>query len=221
MRDIEAVVETLGLKRFDIYSGVNASMLAVTYAAMYGERVRRMVVWESFARGLDTLETRPMQVAHGAQANLDNWDEYCRWSAHVSLGWRHPDLATLITPMLIAACSMNAIRDIFLRYTPDDVTPLLGDLSMPVLACQVQDRSNVLPERIDAVVAAIPHCTLYRTADAELVPVAGRNVGRVIETIRDFLDAPGHEQQSSAPRATTAGPSPRPPSPRRSAPPRP
>jgi class 3 adenylate cyclase len=55
-RDLEAVVEHLGLDRFDLVSlGVLAGPVAMTYAAAHQQRVVRLVLSSAFVRGAETI----------------------------------------------------------------------------------------------------------------------------------------------------------------------
>ena len=52
MRDFEAVIDAAGLRRFDLIGTCQGGPIAVEYAARHPERVRRLVLYGSYARGL-------------------------------------------------------------------------------------------------------------------------------------------------------------------------
>ena len=51
VRDLEAVVDTVGLRRFPLFAMSQAGAVAVVYAARHPERVSRMVLLGAYARG--------------------------------------------------------------------------------------------------------------------------------------------------------------------------
>ena len=55
MLDVEAVVERLGLQRFDLYATLHTGPLAIAYAVRNPERVSRLVLSCSYAAASDWL----------------------------------------------------------------------------------------------------------------------------------------------------------------------
>ena len=51
LRDFEALVEHLGLSRFSVYATSAGGPVAMSYAATHPERVERLVLHGTFARG--------------------------------------------------------------------------------------------------------------------------------------------------------------------------
>src|SRR5688572_20105056 len=68
MRDFEAVIDAAGFGRFDLLGTCQGGPLAVEYAARHPERVRRLVLYGSYARGL--ARRNPDQTGRG-QVLLD------------------------------------------------------------------------------------------------------------------------------------------------------
>jgi pimeloyl-ACP methyl ester carboxylesterase/DNA-binding CsgD family transcriptional regulator len=81
MHDIEAVVDSAGLKRFDMLGVCWGSPIAIEYAARYPERVRRLVLYGGYAEGR-MRGKRPMD-AKDAKLLLDM----------TRLGWGQPSHA--------------------------------------------------------------------------------------------------------------------------------
>jgi pimeloyl-ACP methyl ester carboxylesterase/DNA-binding CsgD family transcriptional regulator len=62
LRDLEAVVDALGLKQFPLFAMSQACAVAVAYAARHPERVSRMVLHGGYARGWLKRDLTPEQV---------------------------------------------------------------------------------------------------------------------------------------------------------------
>src|SRR5699024_3678591 len=52
VRDLEAVVDTLGLKHFPLLGFCQGAAVAVTYAARHPERVDRLILYGSYIQGM-------------------------------------------------------------------------------------------------------------------------------------------------------------------------
>jgi pimeloyl-ACP methyl ester carboxylesterase/DNA-binding CsgD family transcriptional regulator len=68
LRDFEAVIDAAGFARFDLLGTCQGGPLAVEYAARHPERVRRVVLYGSYARGV--AKRNPDQAGRG-QVLLD------------------------------------------------------------------------------------------------------------------------------------------------------
>ena len=91
MLDLEAVVEQLGLGRFDVFAQVTAGPVAIAYAARRPERVSHLLLWCSHARGSDILQTPQGQAIFGLVDQ--DWVLYTETMAHATLGWSGGELA--------------------------------------------------------------------------------------------------------------------------------
>jgi len=59
VRDLEAVVDAAGLKRFSLLGISQGGPIAITYAVRHPERVSRLVLLGAYARGYSELLARP------------------------------------------------------------------------------------------------------------------------------------------------------------------
>ena len=55
LRDVEAVVEALELAQFDLACYFDGAFVAIPYAARRPEMVKRLLLWQPFAVGVDYL----------------------------------------------------------------------------------------------------------------------------------------------------------------------
>ena len=51
MRDLEAVVDTLGLERFPLLGISQGGPVAITYAVQHPEKVSHLILYGGYARG--------------------------------------------------------------------------------------------------------------------------------------------------------------------------
>jgi class 3 adenylate cyclase/pimeloyl-ACP methyl ester carboxylesterase len=149
VRDMEAVVDALGLERFALYGMSQGGPTAITYAVRHPGRVSHLILYGSFARMgwfLDTEEGRQQ-----AEAML----------TLVRHGWGSdaPTFRQLFTSAFMPDADIDAIRafnelqrvsafadnvvDLFAAMLDIDVRPLLPQVTVPTL---------VIHRRGDAVV---------------------------------------------------------------------
>lgn len=65
VRDLETVVDTLGLERFPIFALSQGCAVAVAYAARHPERVTRLVLYGGYAQGAVARARTPEELAEG------------------------------------------------------------------------------------------------------------------------------------------------------------
>jgi len=83
LRDMEAVVRTLGLKRFSLLGMGIGGPRAIEYAACHPRQVDKLILAETFARVLDTLSREILQGF--AQLARANWEVASRTIADLAL----------------------------------------------------------------------------------------------------------------------------------------
>ncbi|HEY5639913.1 MAG TPA: alpha/beta fold hydrolase, partial [Dehalococcoidia bacterium] len=59
LTDLEAVVERVGLGRFNLYGFLHGSHTATAYAVAHPDRVERLVLYQPFVRGVDFYTAVP------------------------------------------------------------------------------------------------------------------------------------------------------------------
>ena len=71
VEDVAAVVDDAQLPSFDLFGSADGAPVAAAYAAHHPDRVLRMVLWSSFARGTDI--GRPSELQSVADLVRQNW----------------------------------------------------------------------------------------------------------------------------------------------------
>ncbi len=194
LRDLEAVVEHLGLRSFSLFAIHMAGMVAVSYAARHPERVSHLILWCSFARGADFIESPQIQ---GLQALAEkDWELYTETLAHARMGWTAGEEARLTAEYLRESTTPEAFRACFTEFRGSDVTPLLPQVKSPTLVLhrrQVPLPPVALSQGLASRIASARLTVLEGTS---LYPFVG-DVQSVVEAIDEFLGV-GHEEARDA-----------------------
>ncbi|MDP6389984.1 MAG: alpha/beta fold hydrolase [Alphaproteobacteria bacterium] len=192
--DFETMVEATGADRFPILGISQGSGVAIAYTVQYPERVSRLILYGSYARGRNH---------RGSQTNID--EEQALMTV-IRNGWgqENPAFRQVFTSLFvpnataeqmqwfndvqrITTTAENAVRQ---RQIQNDinVTDLLDQVSVPTLVMHVREDGVVPFDEGRRVAAAIP--------GARFVPLDGQNHlilehepawPRFLEEVRAFL----------------------------------
>ncbi len=91
VRDLEAVVDALGLERFALSGVINTAAVAVAYAARHPERVSHLIVSGFAPRLADGMPKDTIRAVFGIRAV--DWEVYTETMAHLMLGWTEGEIA--------------------------------------------------------------------------------------------------------------------------------
>jgi pimeloyl-ACP methyl ester carboxylesterase len=145
VRDLEAVVDTLGLERFALYGISQGGPTAITYAVRHPERVSHLILYGSFARFLDTEEGRQQAEAMFTLIRQG-------WGSDV------PAFRQLFTNLFMPDADIDAIRAFNelerVSASADNVVGLMTavlDIDVTQLLPQVTVPTLVIHRRGDAV----------------------------------------------------------------------
>ena len=133
MRDLEAVVERLGLQRFALLGYVDSGVVAIGYAVRHPERVSHLVLWGSQARG---AHVRGEQTPHvpGMFALLENdWDLFVATASHVMFGLPTGDLGLQVADFIRQSTTAETVQAAFEASSQSDVAALLPQVRSPTL----------------------------------------------------------------------------------------
>lgn len=183
VRDMEAVVRALELKRFTLWATAIGGFRALAFAARHPDVLDRLVLHGAFARLADVFSDEAL-LALAAMCRF-NWDMAVRTLADFAsrreseeLGLRLADLFSKSTSDEVAArlCECNVGLDL---------TPELPQVRVPALVLHEVGDSVFPVSLAQKLAAALP--------DARLIPLPGStwvNVGgieRVSSEVRAFL----------------------------------
>ena len=85
VRDMEAVVDRLGLERFALFAPVFNGLVGVAYAVRHPERVTHLILWHSGARTTDLIGGPQGQAL--LQLVDADWEMFTETLANVVFGW--------------------------------------------------------------------------------------------------------------------------------------
>ncbi|HXD44342.1 MAG TPA: alpha/beta fold hydrolase [Pseudolabrys sp.] len=172
--DLEAVVDALGLKRFDLFGMSQGGAIAIAYAARHPDKVSRLVLCGAYARGSLRRDLTP-DARREAEVLLDL----------IRLGWgkNNPAFRQVFTSLFIpdgtpeqhqwfndlervSAFPQNAADIIETSYWID-VANLAAQLQVPTLIFHASEDARVPFEEGRILASLIPN--------ARFVPLASRN----------------------------------------------
>ena len=111
MRDLEAVVERLGLQRFALLGYVDSGVVAIGYAVRHPERVSHLVLWGSQARG-SHIRGEETPYLPGIFALLENdWDLFVATASHLMFGLPTGDLDPQVADFIRQSTTAEAVRE--------------------------------------------------------------------------------------------------------------
>jgi class 3 adenylate cyclase len=191
VRDLEAVVDALGLERFALYGISQGGPTATTYAVLHPERVSSLILYGSFARvswlldtqeGQEQFDTRLALVRQGWDSDLPAHRQFFTSlfmpDAGVAAIEAFNELQRVSTSGEIAAALAFAMRDM-------DVTQLLPQVTVPTLVIHRRGDAIVPFESGRELATGIP--------GARLLALEGRNHAMlpdepVIEVFRNAIN---------------------------------
>ncbi len=194
LKDLEAVVERLGLTQFDLMARSHAVASTVAYANRFPERVASLVLHNPYASGADYYESSPHTRAIYLLTDMadDDWEFYTLTLAHWSLKFRDSELAHELGAVMKDNLSSKAYIDGVGEIRSVEIREQLRQLSVPTLV--VRDASAgvfAIPKLANEVASLVP--------DAQSVAVDSREA--FASAVNDFLPT----EAASTTVSTTVG----------------
>ncbi len=182
-RDLEAVLDAVGLERFVLFGRTHGTPFAITYAALHPERVSHLVLSNPHAR---TRDLRPAFESVGVQIPEEmtnaQWEGYTRIVANNVMGFSRPDVSALLARNYRDSMTPSSFRAFHAWREIVDVSDLLPRVRVPALVLSRQSDSRP-PLELD-VAAAIPNAVLVSNAPG--MPV-GRWLDAETQAVEAFL----------------------------------
>jgi len=146
--DLRAVLDAAGSKQAILYAVSESGPMAVYFTALHPERVRALVLYGTFAKmeGVERMSWTSSEDAHHEflEGLVRNWGSGRAYGYFVS---HPPDPAAaqrLLARYERSACTPQMCREILLRNSEIDVTPILPAIAKPTLVMHC-DGDPVLP----------------------------------------------------------------------------
>jgi class 3 adenylate cyclase len=197
--DVAAVVDHLGLERFDLWGIIDGAAVSVAYAARHPERVSRLVLWTAYPCGVEII--RPGAARGLVELILGNWGLARRAIADVTFPSGPTELQRWFSDFLRdhASPEMTARCVEFLASV--DVRPYLPPVKAPTLVLHRRGARDAPLAAGRAAAALIP--------DARFVALEGDIdhpfLGDIsyVEIMTQFLDE--DRRQQPVPQPSPAG----------------
>jgi class 3 adenylate cyclase len=187
VRDLEAVVNGLGLERFALMAPLWLGPPAVTFAAREPEKVSHLVLWCSWARSSDYwLSSAPRAMR--ALRDQD-WVIYTETVSHLSLGWEAGAPARQFAEMMRECVTSEGAKAFWDAMEGIDVTDLLPQVKTPTLVVHRRDVSFPVVETSKYLASKIPGARLALLDGDSLAPFLGGDdaARQLMDEIKSFL----------------------------------
>ena len=155
--DVEAVVDRLGLNRFDMFGAFDAGPVAIAYAARHPERVSCLVLWCSWAR---TSDMRSPRIKAWLGLIDQDWELMTDTCAHLALGWPAGEVGRHAAERLRESVTPEAERAALEAMGQFDVTDLLPRVKAPTLVLHRGDIPWLPVDIARALASRIPDARL-------------------------------------------------------------
>lgn len=197
-RDLAAVAEHYGLRRFALWGAIGGSPAAMRYAAQYPGRVAHLMLWGAFLHGDDIYG----QSIKGMGALLrDEWEIYTDTYAQVAFGWPHAETAAQYASLMRDSISQQAafacMRALASVSTADDAR----QIASPTLVLARRDAKFTAAPQAQALAGVIPGARILVLDGDSPAPFLGDSRA-VIDAIVAFVQQPSATKAAAPPAVT-------------------
>ena len=182
--DLEAVVERLGIERFDLYAGLHSGPIAIAYATQWPERLAHLVLFCSYADGGD-YGSGPLAQATRPIIHQD-CEFYTEAVARVLLGWSEPEAARRFAGLMRECTTPEMAHKALTATTGFDVTSLLPEVRTPTLVMHRRELRIATMDHARTLAAGIPNARLTVLEGSSVAPYLD-DTESVIREIDAFL----------------------------------
>ena len=179
-RDVEAVLEHLGLDQADLWALTGSAPPLLRFAAEHSDVVRRLVLWDPYLCGRDELSHPRMLTLIGLIES--DWELFTETYAGNTLGWSGDEAHEFARFIRSSVTQEDAAR-MFAAVSEMDATQWLERVSAPTLVVHAGAQS----EGAQQTAAGIPNARLVELGRDDL-PFRSETGTRAIEEFLDEAD---------------------------------
>lgn len=183
VRDVEAVVEGLGLERFALFGAADAGPVAISYAARHPERVEDLILWCTWAK---TADIRSARIRAWLGLLDQDWDLMTDTCAQIVLGWSG-EIGRWAAQHLRESISPETARAALDAYGQFDVTHLLPRIQAPTLVLHRSGISWIPVNIANDLASRIPNARLAILPGESTAPYLGDTEIAAV-TVDEFLN---------------------------------
>ena len=188
VRDLEAVVERVGLDRFALWGGLHSGPVAIAYAARHPELVSHLLLWCTWARHSDTYHSQKLQETRAVREALmeTHWELFTETAAHALLGWGKGETAHEYAAYMRECTTSDVARLALAAAREVDVTALLPEVRSPTLVLHRREIPWLEVDLARGIAARIPDARLALLEGSEVAPFWG-DIEPVLQAVDEFL----------------------------------
>jgi pimeloyl-ACP methyl ester carboxylesterase/DNA-binding CsgD family transcriptional regulator len=186
--DLEAVVDRLGIERFDLFGLFHGGAVAISYAAHHPERVSHLLLWGAYLRGTDYGKSPRIDASRALL--LKDWDAYVETFALFVFGWSDGESARRSVDLIRESTTQEFLIRAVEELDEFDASEAAGQVRAPTLVMQARQAPWPPLDAARRVSAAIPDARLA-VIEGEHVHASGNDLEAVHSTIDSFLAASG------------------------------
>ncbi len=192
VRDLEAVVDRLGLERFAIFAPLLSGPEGIAYVVRHPERVSHLILWNSYPRTTDLTGGQVEALLRLADAD---WELFTETMAHVVFGWSAGEQARRYAAVIRESVTQEAVQA-FMAAPDIDVTELLPQVRSPTLVIQRRQVAAPSVDTARGLASRIPNARLALLEGESATPAVG-DTEAVLRAIDEFLSE-GEEAEVAA-----------------------
>ena len=162
-RDIDAVVDRLGLERFALQGHLHSGSWAIAYAAANPDRVSHLILVQAYPDGKAYWGT-PARAALLPLARLD-WTTYTEASMSSAFAWAPGGLPRALAAQMRASMTQEDFLALLEFEQHCDVTGLLPQVQCPLLVTHFQLNAVTTQEVARRLASSAPNGRLFLPRD--------------------------------------------------------
>jgi class 3 adenylate cyclase len=190
LMDLHAVVDHLGLERFDLSARQHSGPVAITYAARNPDRVSHLVLVNTYARASDYFSSQQQAVHELAEKD---WGLFMETAARFGLGWANEEMAKVLASLFRESVSQDVAVATYRAIVEFDTSSLLAQVNVPTLVVHDREIRYLDLEVSKGIAARIP--------GARLSIVEGLFEARIGDAVDAFLDEGAAAKAEAEPQA--------------------
>ena len=201
VRDLEAVIDDLKLRRVALFAWDMAGPVAIEYAHRHPKKVSHLVLVGCYVRGQDLAGQEAIEGLLGLIRG--GWDMAAKMWPAMNVPEADAEGVQRFTAALRESCSADAAADQLEAAAAEDVTDLLPEIKTPTLVLHPRHDQAVPFEQGSRLASLMPNARLVPLDwEAHWDP---RDIAPMLESINEFL-AP-RKSAKRKPRKASAKPS--------------
>ena len=185
-RDIDAVVDRVGLERFALQGQLHSGTWAISYAANHPERVSHLILVQSYTRGADHWNAPPRKALEPL-IQLD-WLTYTEAMMSNAFAWAPGELPRSLAALMRTSITQQDFLAFLQSERDSDVTDLLAQVQCPVLVSHFELNSVTTQDTARKIAA--------NARDARLL--LPKSLPDALRAYSAFLDEPREQDSPTA-----------------------